>query len=215
MTFPTVVDQVATSNITNGVYTMPTFSPGQLLLANTGSLTAPSSASSVNGAWTLLGSDNIGSTTFQRLWGKIAEAGDTFSLSGGFGMGGFITSIDGWSGVLADIGYAGAATGTIDPPSLTMPSALDYLWLAGGSNFSNNITAAPTNYTNLATATFNTGGDHKFALARRNLNASSENPGTFSGTANTAGGWTIAIKPFIPGSPPMDARRRRNARLVR
>jgi len=198
MAFPTVNAQAATTDTTTGVFTMPAFTAGQLLLANVGCLTSATGASSVNGAWTLVGSTNVGSTTFVKVWAKVAQASDTCTVAGGGRSGGFITSIDNWSGSIAGIGYAGT-TGAINPPALNMTTARDYLWFAGGSNFTNSITAAPTNYTNLANASFNA-GDHLLALARRTLNASSEDPGAFTGTANTAGGWTVAIPPLGVGS---------------
>jgi hypothetical protein len=193
MTFPTVVGQTTFSN--NASPTLPSFSVGDLLLVNTISLTSPSGASSASGGtWTLIGSSNIGTTTFQRTWAKVAQTGDSFTLSGGFSYGGFATSLSGWSGNLADIGYA-AVTGSLNPPSLNMGTSLDYEWFAGAANYQNAISAAPTSYTNLATATADA-SDHKIAFARRARTVSSEDPAAFSGTANFAGAWTIGIKPL-------------------
>lgn len=91
-----------------------------------------------------------------------------------------------------------AATGTSvnpDPPSLT-PSggALDYLWLAIDSNEGGaTVSAYPTNYTD-GFQSANPG--ETIESARRELNAASENPGTFtiSGSFN----WravTVAVPP--------------------
>lgn len=89
-----------------------------------------------------------------------------------------------------------------DPPNLT-PSwgADDTLWLAiaghtAGSSAA--FTAAPTNYTAFQNDGTSTGGSAvSLASATRNLNASSEDPGTF-----TAGGsnrfWTAATLAIRP-----------------
>ncbi|HEY9417643.1 MAG TPA: hypothetical protein VIQ30_23030 [Pseudonocardia sp.] len=215
MAFPTVVDQQPTSN--NATFTMPSFSPGDLLLATVGAMVAPSGVSSASGGgWTLIGSTNIGSTTYERVWAKTAEAGDTFFVSGGFSTGGFVLSVSGWSGSIPSLGYAGS-TGSLNPPLLTMPAAKDFLWIAGCANYQNSISGAPASYTNLATATYNSNGDHKIATARRSLNAAGEDPGAFTGTASFAGAWVVAVPPSA-GSPPPGLntwRRRRTAVLVR
>lgn len=90
----------------------------------------------------------------------------------------------------------------IDTPDLTPTGgAKDYLWFsAGGKSVGNElgVMSAPTNYTNLFEHADGGGsaGIHTIA-SRRELNASSENPGAYSGGAATAewGGVTVAIHP--------------------
>ncbi|OGG60690.1 hypothetical protein A2765_03830 [Candidatus Kaiserbacteria bacterium RIFCSPHIGHO2_01_FULL_56_24] len=97
-----------------------------------------------------------------------------------------------------------AATGTSvnpDPPSLTPAGgALDYLWLAIEANAGDSASAYPTSYTN----GFEVIGDAGIASARRELNAASENPGTFTIAASNV--WkavTVAVPPeSTPADPP-------------
>ena len=95
----------------------------------------------------------------------------------------------------ASTGATGSSTNP-DPDSLTPTGgAKDYLWIAIVSQDGafTKITAYPTNYTD---------GEYKYdagacvGLARRELNASSENPGTF--TTSNDDNWvacTIAVYP--------------------
>lgn len=93
---------------------------------------------------------------------------------------------------------------TPDPPNLT-PSygAEDTLWIAVGTLDigGTTISAAPTNYTDLTTTQSGTGfGDVEVYSARRELNATSEDPGGF--TASTTAAWhatTVAIRPAAGG----------------
>ena len=94
---------------------------------------------------------------------------------------------------------------TPDPPALTPTGgAQDYLWIAVGArsraSTTADLSAAPTNYSNLTTSAnsgtgsaFSTGG-----IAKRQLNASSEDPGTFTSTDTTAESCdaTIAVYPM-------------------
>lgn len=87
-----------------------------------------------------------------------------------------------------------------DPPSLT-PSwgAADTAWHAGSCIDGGlaDATAFPANYT-LNQSNTNTGGSGAIssATARRELNAASENPGTFTyDSSDTAVAWTIAVRP--------------------
>lgn len=89
----------------------------------------------------------------------------------------------------ADATGSGSAA---DPPNLT-PSwgAADTTWLEVGFSLTSGITAVSTNYTARA-ASF----DDTFRLGSRELNASSENPGTM--TQASSGTWaaqTIAVRP--------------------
>lgn len=106
---------------------------------------------------------------------------------------------------------AGTAATALDanpnPPNLT-PSwgAEDTLWLAcySADQSSRNATAYPTNYNdNQNTAQSNpaTGNGSSVGAATRELNATSDNPGTF--TIATSDGWvaqTVAIRTYSPPS---------------
>lgn len=82
-----------------------------------------------------------------------------------------------------------------DPTSLTpVGGALDYLWIAAQVNNGGSTTGYPTNYTNGAAV--EAGGESYVAVARRELNASSENPGAF--TLSVSQNWraiTLAVPP--------------------
>lgn len=89
----------------------------------------------------------------------------------------------------------------IDPPNLA-PSAgaLDWLWFAFGvkARTDNAVTAYPANYgSNQATNQVGSGSaGHTTALATRNLNASSDNPGVFTCVSTRAAlGFTFALRP--------------------
>jgi len=104
--------------------------------------------------------------------------------------------------------HAGAQNGgggnAPDPPSLS-PSwgAEDSLWLVGAAvHGRRDVTAAPTNYTDLFDDTSGTSGDAAtdvtLGAAERFLNASSDNPGTFTSDAPSGRHWaasTVAIRP--------------------
>lgn len=91
-----------------------------------------------------------------------------------------------------------ATTGTSaagDPPSLSPAGgAKDYLWLAGvGFGSTTAASAAPANYTNLLTRNDTNAG---VGSARRELNASSENPGGFT---NPFSSWVANVVAIYPG----------------
>lgn len=95
---------------------------------------------------------------------------------------------------------ATAASTTPDPPSLSPTwGAKDTLWLAVQGNYVGwEITAYPTNYTDGRND--RTFGVYKvgIASARRELNAESDDPATFTqGTSSQWAANTIAIKPIV------------------
>ena len=90
-----------------------------------------------------------------------------------------------------------------DPPNLTPTGgAKDYLWIAatGYNGGADPTTSAPTNYTNLIEGVHG-GSGTDCSSGRRALNASSENPGTFTTTDDEAAlgsAATFAIHPAPP-----------------
>jgi hypothetical protein len=103
-------------------------------------------------------------------------------------------------------GHGEANTNSPNPPSLAPTGgAKDYLWLtAYASSHGRTLISAPTNYTNAVGAGSNSGTGTNVGLgtARRNLNASSEDPGAWSvnGTAiEETVSMTVAIHPAAGG----------------
>lgn len=88
------------------------------------------------------------------------------------------------------------STANHDPPNLA-PSwgVTDNLWLTTASGGSSNYTAVPANYGNSVFDPSTAIGDALIVCARRNLNASSENPGTFTNTSANGLTATIAVRP--------------------
>jgi hypothetical protein len=84
-------------------------------------------------------------------------------------------------------------------------AASDALWFACGTSEGGSpeaeYTVAPASYTNLSTQSTNAGsGGCSMGLARRELNAESENPGAF--TQDSSFAWaamTIAVRPAAAG----------------
>jgi hypothetical protein len=107
------------------------------------------------------------------------------------------------SGTPPETGTYSSGTGAAnaaDPPALT-PSwgSADTLWLAA-SAFSSGVTptAAPTNYTNLTTSV-STGGSvasrSGTGVARRELTATTDDPGVFTHSLNDWKAQTLAVRP--------------------
>jgi hypothetical protein len=213
VTFPNVVNS-ATTNTTGGstTVTMPaSIVPGNLLLLVLGDNIA-SGSPSISSGWTSVGSTNVSTFLFVNVWAKVAAGGDTatITLPASSPGGVIVYQISGWSGTIADIGYAGASGGSpVNPPALTMTAgSQDYLWfavaMAGG--VASQPTGAPANYTNLTT--FGSASGY-VATAQRDLTASSEDPGAFTGGSGSATiGATIAVAPsvsFGPGPATVDS----------
>lgn len=98
-----------------------------------------------------------------------------------------------------DVGISSEASGTSGAPNPASLSpawgAAKTLWLAIGASF-NSITSAPTNYSDYVEV--DQGGPLRanVAVATRQLEASSDDPGSFSGSSSA--GWrayTVAIEP--------------------
>lgn len=99
---------------------------------------------------------------------------------------------------------SGTSAGAPNPPSLSPTGgSKDYLWLAVvNADGETDITAAPTNYTNLITASTGITGatsiNCRMGSGRRTLTAASEDPGNFSNTSTNWTTLTIALHP--PGA---------------
>lgn len=212
MAFPTVQDSdtkngTQTSNSNSWTLTYPTnIAAGDLLIAFVGSDGQPSPTFPTG--WTAIGAGRwlaTASAATLIAYYKIAdgtESGNfTLSLSTSEQGAWRIVRITGWHGTTPpEAGTANANnTDTPDPPSLS-PSwgAADTLWFAaeaadGGAT---SVSTYPTNYTNGFSDSSGGGTGGHLGTARRNVNATSEDPGTFllSATEQWAA-QTIAVRP--------------------
>jgi hypothetical protein len=157
--------------------------------------------------WTQLFEEAYGTQNKLKVCYRVAdgEEGSSITVTTSISKRSAHTSyrITGYSGT-PECGTAAKGTGTTpDPPSLN-PSwgAKDTLWLAiEGNDGDNHATAYPANYTDgRADYVEFYGAGTGVGSARRELNASSEDPGTF-----TISGWdswianTVAIQPAAGG----------------
>ena len=107
--------------------------------------------------------------------------------------------ITGASGNVAHA-FAEGSSASPDPPNLT-PSwgAKDTLWIAAACEDNADLTGtAPTNYANNVLHQFNT--DAEIVMGTRELNATSENPGTFAAAADEWICATVAVEPAGGGA---------------
>ncbi|MGH8573430.1 MAG: hypothetical protein ACREX8_12770, partial [Gammaproteobacteria bacterium] len=184
-----------TSNQTSHSVTLPSgIVAGELLLVPIA--VDGDAGSSASAGWTELGDVTEG-TISGAVYYKIAAGSDTLT----------ITTVDSEqiSWVAHRISGAGTPTGSSvigdstnpDPPNHNAGSAADYLWVAVHCGDGTTVSsAAPTNYTNLLTQA-GTGSisGASISVARRTLNAASENPGTFTAGDDEWVCWTIAVPP--------------------
>lgn len=202
MAFPTVINQAVTANssTTSHVLTMPaSIVAGRLLLC----FLLQNGQSSQGGftGWTALFAGMNNSSTYLRAYVKVAAGSDTATVTNTSAQNSSAVTyqVDSWSGVLANVAFATAAT-VSDPPSLTPAGgSADYLWFAAAASFSGTATAAPTNYTNLQA--FSASANPLGGVAQRALTAATENPGTFTGISTSfADSCTIAVPPVPSAS---------------
>ena len=130
--------------------------------------------------------------------------------------------ITGWSGTLTDV-EVGADTfannANPNPPSLTATAgADDNLWIAVDAvDDVVTVDTAPTSYTNLTETSPGSVPDCGLGTARRELNAATEDPGTFTNSASD--NWianTIVIPPVAAAAavyPPFPRRQRAQVRM--
>lgn len=196
MAFPTVINTANSSSVSsaNLALTMPaSIVAGRLLLALSASAANEAATTAVSGWTKLAATQKTSGTATLAVFAKIAAGSDTGSVTGSTASRAVTTyQIGSWSGILSDIALSVVDVTTEDPPALT-PSggARDYLWIAAVRSAAA-PTAAPTNYTTLITAT---GTGTSVGSATRNLNAASDNPGVFTGTASSPLAATIAVAP--------------------
>jgi hypothetical protein len=110
-----------------------------------------------------------------------------------------ITGHDSAQAPEASAGATGNSTSP-NPDSLAPTGgAKDYLWIAvEGNDQGDAASAYPTNYTNGQTNNIGTNNGANVAVARRALNASSEDPGTFTIPSEEWIACTVAVHPVPP-----------------
>ncbi len=103
-------------------------------------------------------------------------------------------------GAIADFKSAGTNNGAgpavPDSPSLTAAANTDNLWFTLGAGSGTPTMTAPTNYTNLSTATLGL-SSYTVAQARRALLAGTENPGAWTGSLTRPVGLTVSVPPRV------------------
>lgn len=201
MAFPQVVGSpVDTLAFASSTFTMNLpagLVPANLLIAWISSDPDPSPTMS---GWTRVGYNTGPSgTKTTSVWAKISNGSDTASLSGAnIARISHCYQVSGASALLSDIGVTfTTTTASLNPPNLVMPAAEDILWFASARNDSD-VTSAPANFTNLFESNFL--GASWLDTARRQLNASSLDPGAFGGTVNNGHTSTVGIRPARPGN---------------
>uniref|UniRef100_UPI003F49A749 hypothetical protein n=1 Tax=Pseudonocardia sp. CA-138482 TaxID=3240023 RepID=UPI003F49A749 len=222
MAFPTVVSQTPVQIAAAASYTVTMPAGGTngdlwLVVADIDATHTPATTST---GWTRIGVSGTGAgTSFGAFGGIKGTASTSLVLTNGSitvvcQTNTFI--ITGWAGVVANIGFAdftnsSTADATPNPPALTPTGgAQDYLWIVNCSLPTSATgaqpTTAPTNYTNLLISPTSGSGSASIgnlATAWRNLNAATEDPGTFSGgTSNLWSAETLAIPPAASVAAP-------------
>ncbi len=208
MAFPSVATatsgRTTASNTTSHAITLPSgISAGNLLLvafavdANP-TVTVNTGVSGPN--WTKLGqTSNTGADVTGAIFWKIAAGGDALTLTTDSSEQSSHTSyrITGASKVTGAAAQ-GSSTNS-DPPNLSGPySTQDYLWIVTRAGDSTTVaTVAPTNFTNFITlAAAGTNGASSNS-AEYQLNASSQNPGTFTSATEQWVSYTLCVVPII------------------
>lgn len=184
-----------------------TINAGDLILVAISSNTNAAITFSATGYSSLI-SDTTSGSSFGVLFKSAAgtEGGTTLTinLSASGRTAQVAMDIRGWGGATPGQAEAIGASGAPNPPSLTPAGgAANFLWIAIGQNkdTSNTLTSDPTNYNLGVIDSGNSGsgstGTPLIAAAARQLNAATEDPGTFTFLATTTA-WsaaTISVHP--------------------
>lgn len=224
MAFPTVAATNGLSDSANGTsHAVPLAVPGGGILANdiqliVAGIDGTSAITPPDGTWNEILDASVGSTPSARAgaWWKRMSGGETGTIT-------FTTASEGggWNSycirgahlteapVVSSV-VNGAATANIgNPPSLDPAgwATEDTLWIAGMVvDGNNNVTAAPTNYTNLQARRWANTAGACVATAERTNAVSAEDPGTFTHGAGQHGAFVFAIRPLAPVGVDLSAR---------
>jgi hypothetical protein len=175
------------------VETLPTVAAGELLLVVFEANSAPTTW---DAGWTQVA---VGQQTpigfYQSVYAKVATGGETtFTVNTASSQVGAWVSyrITGGSVVTA-ASFVSGTSGNCDPPTLTLGSAQDTLFIATYGGQSHVATAAPSGLSNLRTAPG--GGTGNLSTAELAVSAATtENPGTFTNTSEEWLSTTLAIR---------------------
>lgn len=148
--------------------------------------------------WTIEGNATQDTDVTGTVVWKIADGSDALTMDVTGDERGSAISFRISGAVDVDVSSADAVSPNADPPDHTPSGGVkNYLWIVYTAiNDEVVVSAAPTDYTDLITEAPTTGGGNaSAAVARRELNASSENPGTFTNVQREWVAFTIAVSP--------------------
>lgn len=155
--------------------------------------------------WSQLATVNSGGGSSHEIWEKIADGGESdfqYTTSGSETTCNKCLRITGAHASTASETTITSATSTNpDPPSLT-PSwgAEDTLWIASYAiDGTNTATGYPTNYNDNQDTQASGDSSCSFGVATRELNATSDNPGTFTVAEEQWGAATTAVRTAAAG----------------
>jgi hypothetical protein len=210
MTFPTRAGLARTEFDADSTFvaTVPAAVSGELLLAIFVEVGAVD-AMTVSGWQTVFTSSaTVGGSRRLNVYRKISDGTETdvSAVLTGTPRDGeaIVMRFQNWSGSLADI-VAGSAvnnTSNANPPTLTPGYTDDTMWwaIAGGTSTAS-ASAYPTNYAdNQETYLGSAGTSVGIAIASRNLNTATQDPGAFTWAAVTMAN-TLAIRGGSAGAP--------------
>ncbi len=207
MAFPSVQGTPATNNGTATTVTVnlpASIAAGELLLAFV-ALTHTSAATlTPPGTWNTIynsigNGNNRRSACFWRQADGAEGASFNVTASASTAWATVAYRVSGWSGTPEGGTLATGNSTNPNPPNLA-PSwgvARDVLWFAHmGRNNNSGTPTAPTNYSNIRR-----GGttNASSTVAERQLNAASEDPGTFTANSANWGANTVAVSPPVGG----------------
>lgn len=209
MAFPVVAARASgrttASDTTTHAITLPTgISAGDLLVvvfACDGNPTI-SVNTGVSGAnWNALTQGAYSNNVRSNVFWKIAEGSDALTLTTPAGEQSSHVSLRITGGYTVTGTSANGSSTNSNPPNHAGPDGTqDYLWVATRAGDSTVVaTVAPTNYGNLQTLAAAGTGGASVNTAERSLNASAEDPGTFTSSSEQWVGFTLAVSPVAPG----------------
>jgi len=217
MAFPapgTQVDTDFATSVTSMAVNMPAaVNSGDLLIAlvevrNAGTWTKPSGWNDI-ATLSQAGGGSVGKLNgFYKIADGTEDGGTaTWTTSTGTSAAWQVIRVTSWHGTTPpEAATASGDATSANPPNLAPSFASeDILWIVAAGHAAASaaaFTAAPTNYTNFANNGASSGGSAvSVASAYRELNAASEDPGTF--TAGGSNRWwaaaTIAVRPAATG----------------
>jgi hypothetical protein len=188
-------------NAQNHVITMPSGIDAGEFLITFFTVDGNNSCSTSNSNWQEIADVASTSTVTYCIYWKRAEGGDSLTVTvTAFEQSTAITvltsAID--PGIDPTVTCTTGSSANADPPNHNPGVARDWTWIASaGIDLGTVPTAAPTNYTNLITEQ-SVDSAASTGIARRQLNASAENPGTFTSSNEQWVGCMVSIPP-APG----------------